>query len=273
MSKAKIIVASAIFLLMTVVKFISPDTVQRLRVDLVPAIAPEVNYKDVMTRLGGYLSFGESEVLKTGQSDEDSDLSLLETPTPEPTPELETTETPEPSTEPTPEPTPEPEPTETPIPDVVAAFLESQAQYADQAVPANVSYDMPELPFTFVTPIGGIGAEGFGFRMHPIEQVIKFHYGTDMPALSGTDIHAFADGTVAEAGEMNGYGKYIVINHKDSYSTLYAHCNALLVSAGETVGKGQVIGRVGATGDVTGPHLHFELRKDRTYLNPEYYIT
>ena len=151
-------------------------------------------------------------------------------------------------------------------------FLASQAEFSDRALPTNVSYDIPELPFAAVTPVAGYTSSGFGYRLHPIQNAVKFHYGTDFAADAGTEIRAFADGTVLAAGEDAGYGNYVKLDHGGGFVTLYGHCSALLVSAGETVTAGQTIARVGATGQATGPHLHFELIREGVYLNPEFYL-
>ena len=91
-------------------------------------------------------------------------------------------------------------------------------------------------------------------------------------ANTGTDICAFASGTVIAAGKDAGYGNYLKLDHGSGYVTLYGHCSELLVSEGDPVQAGQVIARVGATGQATGPHLHFELMHDGVYLNPEFYL-
>jgi murein DD-endopeptidase MepM/ murein hydrolase activator NlpD len=135
-----------------------------------------------------------------------------------------------------------------------------------------VSYSFDSLPFIYQPPVKGVSSSGFGYRMHPIEKVVKFHYGTDFAAQSGDAIYAFADGTVKTAAEDEGYGKYLVISHPGGYETLYAHCGSLLVSRGETVKMGDRIAAVGQTGKATGPHLHFELIKSGVYLNPEFYL-
>jgi murein DD-endopeptidase MepM/ murein hydrolase activator NlpD len=176
-----------------------------------------------------------------------------------------------------PEATQAPEPTQAAeadngVPDVVEAFLASQAKFEGYALPTNVSADMPALPFEYASPVSGMLSSGFGYRLHPIDNEIKFHYGTDIAAVVGTDIMSFADGTVANAGENDGYGKYLIISHDGGYVTLYAHCSNITAYIGQSVTKGQVIAEVGETGDVTGPHLHFELMHDYIYMNPEYYI-
>lgn len=102
----------------------------------------------------------------------------------------------------------------------------------------------------------------FGTRVDPISGEIKTHGGTDIAAPLGTPILAAADGVVVTATWHNSYGYYVKIKHDDTYSTLYAHCSALHVSAGQTVKQGQVIADCGSTGYSTGNHLHFEVLKN-----------
>ena len=99
----------------------------------------------------------------------------------------------------------------------------------------------------------------FGTRVDPISGEIKTHGGTDIAAPLGTPILAAADGVVVTATWHNSYGYYVKIKHDDTYSTLYAHCSALHISAGQTVKQGQVIADCGSTGYSTGPHCHFEV--------------
>ncbi len=113
--------------------------------------------------------------------------------------------------------------------------------------------------FTWPLAVDGTITSRFGTRKDPISGEIKTHGGTDIALASGTSILAAADGTVISATWHNSYGYYVKIKHNDMYSTLYAHCSALLVSAGQTVKQGQVIAQVGSTGYSTGPHLHFEV--------------
>lgn len=162
--------------------------------------------------------------------------------------------------------------TESPIDAAMEVFLQSQEEFSEYEIPANVSYSTAQLPFEYVIPVEGMSSSGFGYRVHPISDTVKYHYGTDFAAYSGTDIYAFADGCVSVAGYDSGFGDYIVVSHSDGYSSLYAHCSKLMVSVGDEVSKGQLIALVGATGQVTGPHLHFELMCGETYLNPEFYI-
>ena len=107
----------------------------------------------------------------------------------------------------------------------------------------------------------------FGTRVDPISGEIKTHGGTDIAAPLGTPILAAADGVVVTATWHNSYGYYVKIKHDDTYSTLYAHCSALHVSAGQTVKQGQVIAECGSTGYSTGPHLHYEVIQNGVRVN------
>ncbi len=114
----------------------------------------------------------------------------------------------------------------------------------------------------------------YGYRIHPIYKTKKFHSGIDIAAASGTNIVAADSGTVilASYGYNGGYGNYIIINHSNGMTTRYAHCSALNVSVGQSVSRGQVIGKVGSTGASTGPHCHFEVRINGETQNPQDYV-
>lgn len=113
----------------------------------------------------------------------------------------------------------------------------------------------------------------FGNRLHPTLKVYKLHTGIDIGASYGTSILAANKGTVIVAGWNDAYGNYIIIDHGGGITTLYGHSSKLLVSAGQTVNKGDVIAKVGSTGYSTGPHLHFEVRKNGTPVNPLSYVS
>ena len=162
-------------------------------------------------------------------------------------------------------------PVETPPP-AVAAFLERQSAFSDYALPENVNYAYLSLPFDYTVPVAGRGSSGFGYRLHPILNVVRFHYGTDIAASAGESIAAFADGTVAFAGSDESFGKHLKIDHGNGWVSHYCHCSSLCVKEGQTVRRGEVVAFVGATGLATGPHLHFELSRDGVFVNPEYYI-
>ncbi len=105
-------------------------------------------------------------------------------------------------------------------------------------------------------------------RYHPVLHVRKLHTGVDFGAATGTAIHAAASGVVLLAGYTRGYGNCIIIDHGGGVATLYGHCSWLGVSEGQSVKQGAVIGRVGATGYATGPHLHFEVRRNGVPVQP-----
>ncbi|MGI6028812.1 MAG: murein hydrolase activator EnvC family protein [Candidatus Heteroscillospira sp.] len=109
----------------------------------------------------------------------------------------------------------------------------------------------------------------FGWRIHPIFNTEKYHSGVDVGAANGSPIYAADSGTVQIATYSSSYGNYVVINHGNGYTTLYAHQSSMAVSAGQTVTKGQVIGYVGSTGWSTGPHLHFEITSGGARIDPQ----
>lgn len=113
----------------------------------------------------------------------------------------------------------------------------------------------------------------FGYRTDPFYKVTKFHEGIDFTAAVGSPIYATGDGVIAEA-EYNsgGYGNKIVINHGFSYETVYAHLSKIKVKKGQKVKRGEVIGLMGNTGKSTAPHLHYEVHKAGTPMNPIYFF-
>lgn len=113
---------------------------------------------------------------------------------------------------------------------------------------------------------------GYGMAYHPILKVERMHRGIDYPANEGTAIYTAAPGTVRTAGLDGAYGQKIIVDHKNGFSTLYAHMSEIVVEKGNNVKSGQLIGRVGNTGLSSAPHLHFELMKDGEHVNPEDYL-
>ena len=112
----------------------------------------------------------------------------------------------------------------------------------------------------------------YGYRIHPTLGYRKFHNGVDLANSQGTPIRAARSGKVTVATYGSTYGYYVTINHGDGYSSLYAHMTHYIVSKGQTVSKGQVIGYMGSTGRSTGPHLHFSIFYNGSSVNPMNYI-
>ena len=108
----------------------------------------------------------------------------------------------------------------------------------------------------------------FGWRMHPIHGKDDFHCGADIACPTGTPVYAALAGKVIRAGSHESYGNYLLIDHYHGFCTLYAHCSRLLQKEGDFVKTGARIALSGETGEATGPHLHFEVRLNGTYLDP-----
>ena len=116
-------------------------------------------------------------------------------------------------------------------------------------------------------------SSGYGYRTHPITKRLSFHNGIDIPAPKNTSVLASDDGIVTFSGYKSGYGNVVEIKHFDNKKTLYAHNNSIVVNVGEVVKRGQVIAKVGSTGDSTGNHVHFEVKINDKRINPLYGIS
>ncbi len=294
----KILIAAAMFLLLTMLKVLLPEQTHEFRELVSATVTSDTHYMESLRDLGEEIS--EAGFLETvfgfGESVEEMAEETVEAVNFEPKTlddlraehmrllpkqsawsnvnvEDKVTEqeivTPEPSAEPTEQEAislPEP-------PESVTAFLEAQSAFSNYAVPVNVSYDYPTLPFEYTPPVDGELTSSFGYREHPVDGGIKFHYGTDYAVWSGVEVSSMAEGTVSFVGDdPEGYGNYVVVSHADGWETLYAHCSEVWVESGEAVAMGESIGLSGATGNVTGPHLHMELRCNGLYYNPEFYL-
>ena len=108
----------------------------------------------------------------------------------------------------------------------------------------------------------------YGYRIHPIFKVKKLHTGIDIGAPTGSKITAAADGTVIFADWLGGYGKAMMVDHGGGIVTLYAHNSSFTAKEGQKVKRGDTIAKAGSTGNSTGPHLHFEVRKNGAYVDP-----
>ena len=118
-------------------------------------------------------------------------------------------------------------------------------------------------------------ASGWGYRIHPIYKVRKMHYGMDFTAPVGTPVYSTGDGVVVETSGSNrtrvGFGLIVKIDHGYGYETLYAHLNAFSVKVGQEVKRGDIIGYVGNSGGSTAPHLHYEVHRNGSAVNPQHY--
>ena len=130
---------------------------------------------------------------------------------------------------------------------------------------SGVSWKVPINYTAFTSP--------YGWRVHPISGTRKFHYGVDLAAPTGTPIYATRSGTVTTASYNGSAGYYVQINHGDGFRSIYMHMTHYIVSAGQYVSQGQVIGYCGSTGGSTGPHLHFGISYNGSYVNPANYIS
>ena len=119
----------------------------------------------------------------------------------------------------------------------------------------------------FGWPTDGVVYSLFGYRWG------QMHAGLDISGKTGTTVIAARDGTVEFAGRKGGYGNLIIIRHADNYETYYGHLSVISVQVGETVRRGEKIGLMGSTGKSTGPHLHFEVRKDGKVRNPLFFLS
>jgi murein DD-endopeptidase MepM/ murein hydrolase activator NlpD len=139
---------------------------------------------------------------------------------------------------------------------VQAVLLSSRYGQRDE-LPANPAFDWP---------VKGRISSPYGWRRG------AFHYGLDIAVPHGSMIRAAAAGVVAETGIKQGYGLTLVIEHRDNWKTLYAHCSRLLVRENERVSCGQPVALIGATGNATGPHLHLEIRHGEQRFDPLFYL-
>ncbi len=120
----------------------------------------------------------------------------------------------------------------------------------------------------FIWPVRGPISSPFGWRLHPILKRKIFHSGIDIAVSFGTSVQAADAGVVAVSGWQGGYGNFIAIDHGNGLATCYGHNSRLLVKEGDKVSQGQVIALAGSTGLATGPHVHFEVRRKGTPVNP-----
>ena len=176
----------------------------------------------------------EGEV-ETGDEDSGEDKKKIP---PQPTPQP-----------PNPKPTPKPEPSPQPQP----------------KTPEAQRWILP-------VPKGHKITSGYGYRMHPVQHVMKFHDGIDINAQMNTPVYAVADGTIVKAEWYNGYGNYIEINHGDNLHSFYGHLSSFNCKKGDVIKQGYNIAKSGSTGVGTAAHLHFGVHKNNLPVNPLDYL-
>lgn len=152
-----------------------------------------------------------------------------------------------------------------------AAAKKNTSSLGSSAGSAGASVVSGNGTFTHPCP-GGYISSGFGYRTQPIAGASTNHKGIDFAAATGTPIYAAAAGTVISAGYAGNAGNLLVISHGNGLLTYYMHCNAIYVSAGQKVSRGQNVAAVGTTGNSTGPHLHFQVMLNGTPVNPANYL-
>ena len=150
----------------------------------------------------------------------------------------------------------------------------ANAQYEEKLAKLALQGQNPPSNATWITPVSGYTiTSAFGMSIHPVYKYALMHNGIDMACPQGTPIYATRAGTVTTASyQAGGAGYYVSINHGDGFSSIYMHMTNYVVSSGQSVAAGQLIGYVGSTGVSTGPHLHFGVSYAGTYVNPMAYI-
>lgn len=132
----------------------------------------------------------------------------------------------------------------------------------DPAAPA------PQSPFAWPAPGHTEITSDYGFRLHPVLKRLRLHAGVDIGAPEGAAAVACFDGVVIAAAELPAYGQVVVLDHGGGLASVYAHLSAIAVEEGDRLHRGDEVGRIGATGQVTGPHLHFELWQGGEPVDP-----
>lgn len=148
-----------------------------------------------------------------------------------------------------------------------------EAKYDEYLAKLALQGENPPSDASWLMPVSGKLTSPFGMRVHPVLGYERMHNGIDLAAAQGTPIYATRAGKVTTCSyQAGGAGNYVSINHLDGFSSIYMHMTHYVVSPGQTVSQGQLIGYVGSTGISTGPHLHFGISYAGTYVNPLAYV-
>jgi hypothetical protein len=161
--------------------------------------------------------------------------------------------------------------------DIISRKVVIQSKSYDELMELAVSKEKMLASIPSIQPISNKTLErtasGWGYRIHPIYKIKKFHQGIDFTAPTGTEIYVTGDGIIEKIeSSKRGYGNSIVVNHGYGVKTLYAHMDKFNVKSGQKVKRGEVIGFVGNTGLSTAPHLHYEVQRSGERVNPINYF-
>jgi murein DD-endopeptidase MepM/ murein hydrolase activator NlpD len=124
-----------------------------------------------------------------------------------------------------------------------------------------------------IWPVDGVLMSSYGERTDPFSGEGAYHNGIDISAPAGTPAHVAADGVVVFADRSGGYGRLVIVDHGNGFETYYAHLSRFEVVPGQEIRQGELVGAVGASGRVTAPHLHYEVRLRKAPVNPYRYLT
>jgi murein DD-endopeptidase MepM/ murein hydrolase activator NlpD len=150
-------------------------------------------------------------------------------------------------------------------------YVEKKIYVSEHADTVVIPTGNPVPPGTLKRKLNQLS--GFGYRTHPIFKTKKLHTGIDIGCKTGTPVLSTADGKIVRVEyKKGGYGRNLVVEHKDGYRTLYAHLSQFSVKVGELVSQGQVIGYSGSTGTSTSPHLHYEVIRGNRKVDPKTYM-
>lgn len=147
-------------------------------------------------------------------------------------------------------------------------FMRGEADIGQFVADVKNSYQKNLTYPDFSLPLEGTVTSPFGERINPITNQQEIHTGMDIDVNAGSEVKAAASGTISKVGTDERFGNYILISHNEVFATCYAHLDSVAKQEGEAVNQGDIIGIAGATGNVTGPHLHFEIRKGDERMNP-----
>ena len=159
--------------------------------------------------------------------------------------------------------------------DAVKKRIYIQAKSLDEIVKLAQNHSQRAASIPGIVPVPEATkrfVSGFGMRMHPIYRIFKFHSGCDFSAPSGTPVYATGDGVVVAAEIHAGYGNQVTVDHGFGFVSTYSHLSKFDCKEGQKVKRGQLIGRVGSTGVSVSPHLHYEIHRNGTQINPIQYF-